>query len=107
MSMPAPFRFLAKMQTRGPLADREGTPLILDGVTVSLTRDGRVLRAIVGEATVEIEGDYVQRRTASYRREDLPRDLRRGDVILIDGQPAHIETARPNRVGMVDCILAE
>ena len=107
MAIPGPFRFLAKMQTRGVLADREGTPLILDGVTVSTTPDGRVLRAIVGEATVEIEDNYVQRRTASYRRDDLPRMLRRGDVIIVDGQPAHIETARPSRVGMVDCVLAE
>ena len=95
------------MQTRGVLADREGTPLILDGVTVSTPPDGRMLRAIVGEATVEIEGDYVQHRTASYRRDDRPRMLQRGDVIIVDGQPAHIETARQNRVGMVDCVLAE
>ncbi len=98
---------MAKQMTRGPLADREGTPLVLDGVLVSRTADGRTLRALVGEATVEIEGSYVQRRTASFRRDDLPRMLRHGDVVVIDGQESHIDSVRPNRVGMIDCVLVD
>ncbi|MEL6061846.1 MULTISPECIES: head-tail joining protein [unclassified Methylobacterium] len=108
MPIPAPFRFLAKTQTRSPLADRSAVPILMDGVWIDRTPDGRDLRAICRDQTVSIDvgdrEDYVSRVVVSYSLADLPREPRRGDKVRVDGVELIVGNPMAYRVGVVDCI---
>ena len=71
MNIPRAFRGHGRMMARGPLADRDATPIVIDGVTLATTTDGRLLRAIVQDSTIQIPLEdghvgYVEQRVVTY-----------------------------------------
>lgn len=109
MAPPRAFRNLVRRVTRGPLADREPVPIMIDGVLIDTTPDGCPLRAVVREETVQEEigkrMDWVTKTVVTYAIADLPRVPKRGDHVFLDGVEMAVAHAFDYRAGNVDCYL--